>query len=98
MQAMEPVTDRPRHLLIRSVVRENEVLVAVQDSGVGLDSASMARLFSPFFTTREGGVGLGLSICRTIIEAHGGRIWASSNDGPGATFQIALPLQLESGH
>jgi C4-dicarboxylate-specific signal transduction histidine kinase len=95
IQAMEDVNDRPRRLCVTSNTRESEILIAVQDSGVGLNSASMARLFNPFFTTRESGMGLGLSISRSIVEAHGGRIWASSNTGPGATFQIALPFQPE---
>ncbi|MBV8190533.1 MAG: hypothetical protein JO339_25040 [Alphaproteobacteria bacterium] len=80
-------------MLVRSSVVADEALVAVHDSGIGLDSATMARLFNPFFTTRQDGMGLGLSICRSIVESHGGRIWASTNHGPGATFQFALPLK-----
>jgi C4-dicarboxylate-specific signal transduction histidine kinase len=96
MQAMESVTDRPRHLLVRTYLEVDQAMVAVQDSGGGLQPATMARLFNAFFTTREGGMGLGLSICRSIVEAHGGRIWASTNDGPGATFRFALPLRAET--
>jgi C4-dicarboxylate-specific signal transduction histidine kinase len=95
MQALASVTDRPRLLVVRSSVEGSGVLVAIQDSGVGLDASTVARLFSPFFTTREAGMGLGLSICRSIVEAHGGRIWASANDGPGATFAFSLPFQQE---
>ncbi len=95
MQAMEPVTDRPRHLLVRSSVQTGEVLVSVQDSGTGIDPGNMTRLFNAFFTTRADGMGMGLSICRSIIESHGGRIWAANNDGPGTTFQLALPTRAE---
>lgn len=95
MQALASVTDRPRLLVVRSSVEGSGVLVAIQDSGVGLDASTVARLFSPFFTTREAGMGLGLSICRSIVEAHGGRIWASANDGPGATFAFSVPFQQE---
>lgn len=96
IQALATVTDRPRRLLVRSSIEENGALVAIQDSGVGLDASTAARLFSPFFTTRESGMGLGLSICRSIVEAHGGRICASANDdGPGATFWFSLPFQQE---
>jgi signal transduction histidine kinase len=68
------------------------VLVAVQDSGIGLDPQNMARLFDALFTPKAGGMGMGLAISRSIIEAHGGRLWASANAGPGATFQCTLPL------
>jgi len=95
MQAMEPLTDRPRSLCVRSCGDADQALVAVQDSGVGLEPQAAARLFTPFFTTRDGGMGMGLSICRSIVESHGGRIWASSNEGPGATFRFALPLPAE---
>jgi signal transduction histidine kinase len=69
------------------------VLVAVQDTGIGLDPRASDRLFDPFVTTKPEGMGLGLSICRTIIEAHGGRLWAMPNDGPGATVQFTLPTE-----
>jgi C4-dicarboxylate-specific signal transduction histidine kinase len=91
MQAMASVTDRPRQLAVCTTVQSGEVLVAVRDAGMGVDPAAKDRLFSAFFTTRKDGMGMGLSICRSIIEAQGGRIWASSNDGPGMTFQFALP-------
>src|ERR687891_1254973 len=68
------------------------VLVSVQDSGPGLDVEGLDRLFDAFYTTKPGGMGMGLSICRSIIEAHGGRIWALRNVGPGATFQFTLPV------
>lgn len=97
MQAMEPVTDRPRRLVVGSSVQDDEVLVTVRDSGVGIDSANVNHLFNAFFTTKENGMGMGLSICRSIIESHGGRVWASSSDaGPGTTFKFALPLAAET--
>jgi signal transduction histidine kinase len=95
MQAMEPVTDRPRRLVVRSSRHDDEVLVTVRDTGAGLDPDNMDRLFNAFFTTRANGMGMGLSIGRSIVESYGGRIWASNNDGPGATFQFALPLRAE---
>jgi signal transduction histidine kinase len=72
------------------------VLVAVKDCGVGITNENANRLFTAFFTTKSGCVGIGLSICRSIIEAHGGRLWASRNAGPGATFQFTLPTHAET--
>jgi C4-dicarboxylate-specific signal transduction histidine kinase len=91
IEAMDSV-DRRRELVIRSRPHEADyVLVAVQDAGVGIDSSKMDELFTAFFTTKPGGMGMGLSISRSIIEAHGGRIWATPNPDHGATFQFALP-------
>ena len=98
IEAMQPVTDRPRELTIRSR-REGEareVLVTVADRGVGISAGQADRLFDAFFTTKPGGMGMGLSICRSIIEAHGGRISVASGAGPGATFQFSLPLHREA--
>jgi two-component system sensor kinase FixL len=98
MQAMAAVDYRARELLIRSRSDgAGQVLLEIQDSGVGIDDESMHRLFNAFFTTKPDGMGMGLSICRSIIESHGGRIWASRNAGPGATFHFSLPVPAETG-
>jgi PAS domain S-box-containing protein len=91
IEAMSTVEGRERDLLIRTQRGEgDEVRVAVQDSGIGLDPLSAERIFDAFHTTKPGGLGMGLSISRSIVESHGGRLWAVSNDGPGATFQFTL--------
>jgi PAS domain S-box-containing protein len=95
MEAMAPVADRARELEIRSRRETDQVLVAVQDSGVGIDPEHVDRLFNAFFTTKPSGMGMGLSICRSIIEAHRGKLWASRNADAGATFQFTLPAYKE---
>ncbi|MFM0342074.1 trifunctional serine/threonine-protein kinase/ATP-binding protein/sensor histidine kinase [Paraburkholderia fungorum] len=92
IQAMTDIRDDPRELLIESH-RDSDgyVVVAVQDSGPGINPESANRLFDAFFTTKAEGMGMGLSICRSIIEAHGGQVWASNNAGHGAIFQLSLP-------
>jgi PAS domain S-box-containing protein len=98
IQAMAPVNDRPRALQIRSHAHDaDQVLVGVQDSGIGIDPDNQSRLFDTFFTTKPDGVGMGLSICRSIIEAHGGEVWVSRNPGPGTTFQFTLPAHRGEG-
>src|SRR4029450_1608224 len=73
------------------------VRITVQDSGPGLNPGTFDRLFDPFYTTKANGMGMGLSICRSIVEAHDGRIWASPTAGPGSTFQFILPGALAGG-
>ena len=73
-----------------------ETLVTVRDSGVGINPQDMGRIFEAFFTTKPKGMGMGLSISRSIMEAHGGRIWAEANDGPGLTVQFTLPAESEN--
>jgi signal transduction histidine kinase len=88
---MATVTDRPRVLVIRTQQDATDtVRVAVRDAGVGIVSEDQDQLFSAFYTTKPDGMGMGLSISRSIVEAHGGRIWATRNDGPGMTFQFTL--------
>jgi C4-dicarboxylate-specific signal transduction histidine kinase len=90
--AMSGVDDRPRQLLIRTEREEGDrVRLSVQDAGVGLDPQAMDRLFEAFYTTKNEGMGMGLSISRSIIERHHGRLWAAPNDGPGATFSFSIP-------
>jgi C4-dicarboxylate-specific signal transduction histidine kinase len=95
IEAMTTVTDRPKMLTLRTQPEnKGQIRVSVEDSGVGLTEEVMRRLFEPFFTTRAQGMGMGLSISRSIIEAHGGRLWAESNGtGGGATFQFTLPSE-----
>jgi PAS domain S-box-containing protein len=96
IEAMQPVTDRPRELVIRSRQEEmHQVLLSVTDCGVGISAENANRLFNAFFTTKPSGLGMGLSICRSIVEAHGGRLSASGDEGHGATFQFVLPLHQE---
>jgi PAS domain S-box-containing protein len=91
IEAMSTAEDRERDLVIRTQRGEgDEVRVAVKDSGIGLDPKNVERIFDAFHTTKPGGLGMGLSISRSIVENHGGRLWAVSNDGPGATFQFTL--------
>jgi PAS domain S-box-containing protein len=96
IEAMQPVKDRPRELVIRTRQDEaSQVLVTVSDCGVGVAAENADRLFDAFFTTKSSGMGMGLSICRSIVDAHGGRLSATGHVGPGATFQFTLPLHQE---
>jgi signal transduction histidine kinase len=93
VEAMTQITDRPREILIRSQPHEaGQVLVAVLDSGIGIDSKTAEQLFSAFFTTKPSGMGMRLSISRSIIRAHGGRLWVSPNPDHGAAFQFTVPI------
>ena len=96
IEAMQSVTDQPREILIRSRQDEKQlVLVSVTDCGVGISVENADRLFNAFFTTKSSGMGMGLSICRSIMEAHGGRLWATANVPHGATFQFTLPVNAD---
>lgn len=96
MEAMESLADRPRELTIRSGLHEvGRVFLSVADTGVGIPDANTERMFTPFFTTKSSGMGMGLSICRSIVEAHEGRLSASRNEGDGATFRFVLPVHEE---
>jgi PAS domain S-box-containing protein len=89
-EAMAGLTDRPKSLVLKSRRQGEELLIQVRDHGVGVTNPAL--VFEPFFTTKESGMGMGLSISRSIVEAHGGRIWATANEDAGATFSVALPL------
>ena len=94
IEAMMGVVDRPRELTIMSAPGDGDVVtVGVRDTGVGIDPEHLDRLFNAFFTTQPGGMGMKLSISRSIIEAHGGRIWASPNAPNGLTVHFTLPLK-----
>jgi signal transduction histidine kinase len=91
IEAMNTVADRPREMVIRSSAQESDnVLLAVQDSGIGIDPRNLDKIFDTFYTTKPQGMGMGLAISRSIVENHGGKLWAVPNDGPGATFQFTL--------
>lgn len=91
IEAMSSVRDRPRELVIRTQEGEDDqVVVTVQDSGTGLDPKIKEQMFDAFYTTKGEGMGMGLSISRSIVQDHGGRLWATTNEGPGATFQFTL--------
>jgi PAS domain S-box-containing protein len=97
IEAMQSTTDRPRELVIRSGQDDaHGVLVSVMDCGVGISAEDADRLFNAFFTTKSSGMGMGLSICRSIIEAHDGRLWAMANLPHGATFQFTLPVNADT--
>ena len=96
--SMAGVDDRPRQLMIRTERdEEDSVRLTVQDVGVGIGAQSVDQLFVPFYTTKSDGMGIGLSVSRSIIESHHGRLWAARNDGPGATFSFSIPRSLEAG-
>jgi C4-dicarboxylate-specific signal transduction histidine kinase len=94
--AMTSVDDRPRELLVRTEPDEGDrVRLIVKDVGVGFTLEAAGKLFQPFYTTKNDGMGIGLSVSHSIIEAHHGRLWAAPNDGPGATFSFAIPCRFE---
>src|SRR5206468_10608032 len=96
VEAMGGMGDGVRELLISTGRNtSNDVFVSVRDSGPGLDPKTMDRLFDPFFTTKSKGMGMGLAICHSIIEAHGGRMWAGANEPRGAVFQFSMPVAPE---
>jgi len=92
MEAMDSVEERPRELLIITRnIDADQVEVTVKDSGPGIDPNTLDKIFDPFYTTKPGGMGMGLSISRSILQAHGGRLWAAAKDGPGTIFHFSLP-------
>ena len=97
IEAMSTITDRSRELLIKSAKHPDGVLIQVQDWGRGLDPKQADRIFEPFFTTKPEGIGVGLAISRSIVEAHGGRLWATPGSPRGAIFQFTLS-KAENAH
>jgi len=98
IEAMSSVSDRARELVITTRnVDANQVRVMVEDSGIGIDPQMIDKIFDSFYTTKPGGMGMGLSISRSILEAHGGRLWAEANDGPGTTLHFTLPKYHQEG-
>ena len=92
VEAMSTTEARPRDLLISTEqIRSNDILVSVRDSGPGIDPAHLDRVFEAFYTTKSSGVGMGLSVCRSIIDAHGGRLWADTVVPRGAVLRFTLP-------
>jgi two-component system, LuxR family, sensor kinase FixL len=98
LQAMRPVDERKRRLTVTAQEEDGFVVVGIGDSGPGIDPEHLSHLFESFFTTKEGGLGIGLAICRSIVEAHGGRISASNQEGGGALFKFHLPVCAEGLH
>ena len=95
---MAGIDDRPRQMMITTARDDGDRLrVAVRDTGMGFDPESAEKLFEAFYTTKSSGMGIGLSVSRSIIERHQGRIWAVPNDGPGATFSFSIPFAPERG-
>ena len=93
---MREVTGRTRELTVSSALADpSSVIVAVQDTGAGLDPAVADRVFQSFFTTKPDGTGMGLAICRSIVEAHGGRLWVSSRAPHGADVRFTVPVWAE---
>jgi PAS domain S-box-containing protein len=94
--AMNAIEERPRQMVISTGREADMACLTVQDAGVGFEPETAEKLFDAFFTTKRGGMGIGLSVSRSIIESHHGRLWAARNDGPGATFAFAIPIDPQS--
>src|SRR5262249_25331238 len=91
-EAMSSLTDRPRVLSVGTQMSDAGILISVADCGVGIEADNVNRIFEAFFTTKPQGMGMGLSICRSIVEAHGGRLWAAPASPHGAIFNVQLPI------
>jgi C4-dicarboxylate-specific signal transduction histidine kinase len=95
--AMSTVEDGPRELVIATSSDGSDVHLSVRDTGIGFDAGEPDKLFEAFYTTKSSGMGIGLSVSRSIIELHGGRLWATRNRGPGATFSFSIPCEAHDG-
>jgi signal transduction histidine kinase len=94
LNAIEAMQDEGGELTVKSQLQDSQLLLSVSDTGVGLPTEKMEQIFSAFFTTKSQGSGMGLAISRSIVESHGGRLWATANDGRGATFHFTLPTEV----
>jgi signal transduction histidine kinase len=94
LNAIEAMKDSGGELTVKSQLQDGQLQFSVSDTGVGLPAEKMDQIFSAFFTTKPQGSGMGLAISRSIVESHGGRLWAAANDGRGATFHFTLPTQV----
>ena len=94
LNAIEAMKDSGGELMVKSQLQDGQLQFSVSDTGVGLPTEKMDQIFSAFFTTKPQGSGMGLAISRSIVESHGGRLWATANDGRGATFHFTLPIQV----
>ena len=94
LNAIEAMQDEGGDLTVRSQLQGSQLLLSVSDTGVGLPTEKVDQIFSAFFTTKQQGSGMGLAISRSIVESHGGRLWATSNDGRGTTFHFTLPNEV----
>jgi signal transduction histidine kinase len=94
---MSGIEDRPRQLVVRTEQEEDgSVRLTVQDAGVGIDPQHLERVFDPFYTSKSSGMGMGLSVSRSIIENHHGRLWVAPNDGPGTAVSFSIPCAPEA--
>jgi signal transduction histidine kinase len=92
IEAMSGMDEGARQMTITTrSIDEGQIQVTVQDAGTGIDPNVLGKIFDPFYTTKPGGMGMGLSICRSIVQSHGGRLWATANNGPGTSFHFSLP-------
>jgi len=94
LNAIEAMKDSGGELTVKSQLQDGQLQFSVSDTGVGLPTEKKEQIFSAFFTTKPQGSGMGLSISRSIVESHGGRLWATANDGRGATFHFTVPIQM----
>jgi signal transduction histidine kinase len=94
LNAIEAMKDSGGELTVKSELQDGQIEFSVSDTGVGLPAEQMDQIFSAFYTTKPQGSGMGLAISRSIVESHGGRLWATANDGRGATFHFTLPTQV----
>ncbi|HEY4763159.1 MAG TPA: ATP-binding protein, partial [Candidatus Sulfotelmatobacter sp.] len=94
LNAIEAMQDEGGDLTVKSQLQDSQLRLSVSDTGVGLPTEKMEQIFSAFFTTKSQGSGMGLAISRSIVESHGGRLWATANDGRGATFHFTLPTEV----